>query len=319
MNSVDKDSSGDYLISARYTNCIYKISGNDGSVIWQLGGTNSSFVLDGFNFSRQHDARFIEYNATTEIISFLDNAADLVNTTSTYSSALLVALDISVTPMVAKVIRRWIRPDRELSRLRGNFQLLPNGNAFIGWSSNSYISEHTYDGELVMEAQFASYRFVTYRAYKFNFTGNPIEPPTLKTFVYGTSPATSTTACYVSWNGATEVESWAFYQSDSSMTSPSFIGSTLKTGFETMFQSSGFESSVYAEAISADGKVLGRSPIEATIKPSTWQHVQQINRGTDLNDASINEEDDLDGIQVDLNKHRLLENQADTYIYKQEL
>ena len=37
MNSVDKNADGDYLISARYTNAIYKISGKDGSIIWRFG------------------------------------------------------------------------------------------------------------------------------------------------------------------------------------------------------------------------------------------------------------------------------------------
>src|ERR1700744_3370003 len=76
INSVDKNSEGDYLLSTRYTNAIYKVSGKDGSIVWQLGGDHNSFVMDGFNFSKQHDARFIEQNATTTIISFLDNASD---------------------------------------------------------------------------------------------------------------------------------------------------------------------------------------------------------------------------------------------------
>lgn len=56
INSVDKSPEGDYMISARYTNAIYKISGKDGRLIWTLGGPNSSFTLEeNFNFSRQHD------------------------------------------------------------------------------------------------------------------------------------------------------------------------------------------------------------------------------------------------------------------------
>ena len=281
MNSVDKNTDGDYLISSRYTDCIYKISGKDGSVLWRLGGKHSSFLLDGFNFSKQHDARFIEQNDSTTIITFLDNAADDLNTTSSYSSALLVALETSVTPMVARVVRRWIRPDGRLSRLRGNFQLLPNGNAFIGWSDNSYISEHTTDGELLMEARFLSNRFVTYRAYKFNFTGAPIEPPNLKTFVFGTTPATSTVVYYVSWNGATEVDSWRFCRDGNGTTQPKIIGSTSKTGFETMYQTKGLERQVYAEAIAADGRVLGTSPVQNITIPLNWQFDYDIDNQFD--------------------------------------
>jgi hypothetical protein len=265
-NSVDKNADGDYLLSSRYTDCIYKISGKDGHVMWRLGGKDSSFILDGFNFSKQHDARFLHENSTHTVLSFLDNAADPFSETSDYSSALIISLDTSATPMIARVTRRWERPNRQLSRLRGNFQLLPSGNAFICWSENSYISEHSPDGEVLFEAKFKSHRFVTYRAYKFNFTGNPLEPPTLKAFVYGESPATSTTVLYVSWNGATEVKSWNFYRAEDSI----LIGSKFKTGFETTYHSQGYQKEVYVEALAADGRLLGTSSIESTVLPAHW-------------------------------------------------
>lgn len=273
MNSVDNNDEGDYMISARFTDCIYKISGTDGSVIWRLGGDESSFVLDNFNFSKQHDARFVEHNSTTTVISFLDNASDGVNETSSTSSALLVALETSVTPMVARVIQRWTRPNGNLSRLRGNFQLLPNRHALIGWSDNSYITEHTPDGELVLEAQFASTRFVTYRSYKANFTGMPDEAPTLKTYAFGASLTTVTTVCYISWNGATEVDSWEFFRNSSAAT---HVGRVKKTGFETVFQLSGYEPSLYAQAISSTGQVLGRSLVASAAKAPDWELEQTI-------------------------------------------
>jgi len=264
MNSVDKNAEGDYLVSSRYTDCIYKVSGKDGSVLWRLGGDESSFVLDGFNFSRQHDARFIEQTEDLTVVSFLDNASDGINKTSNVSSGLLVALDTSASPMVAKVLRRWTRPDNALSDLRGNFQMLPNRNFFAGWSDNSYISEHTYDGDVVMTAQFASKRFVTYRAWKHNFTGNPSEPPILKTYAFGVSPASTTTVGYVSWNGATEVDTWLVYR-NSTGTEP--LARIKKDGFETMFQLDGYKDSLYVQALSATGDVLGQSLATSTTKP----------------------------------------------------
>jgi hypothetical protein len=145
------------MISARHTDCIYKISGVDGHIIWRLGGDESSFVLDGFNFSKQHDARFIEQNATTTVISFLDNAVGgKHNATASHSTAYLVALETTIQPMVARVVRRWNRPDGNLTRARGNVQLLPGGNTFTAWSGNAYITEHTFDGDLLLEARFAS-------------------------------------------------------------------------------------------------------------------------------------------------------------------
>jgi hypothetical protein len=104
MNSVDKNPDGDYLASARFTSAIYKISGKDESILWQLGGRNSSFEQD-FGFSYQHDAWFIEENATPTIISFLDNASNGHVHSANTSSALIVALDTAGTPMKARVIQ----------------------------------------------------------------------------------------------------------------------------------------------------------------------------------------------------------------------
>lgn len=70
MSSIDRFPSGDFLISARHTDAIYKISRATGSILWQLGGVNSSFKLEGFNFSGQHDARVIQENATSTMYIF---------------------------------------------------------------------------------------------------------------------------------------------------------------------------------------------------------------------------------------------------------
>ena len=95
--------------------------------------------------------------------------------------------------------------------------------------------EHAADGRLLMEANFRSDRFVTYRSFKFEFTGTPLdEAPALKSSVFGVSADTSTTVAYVSWNGATEVAAWRLYSSDTM--SQGSLDIRPKTAFETMFQ-----------------------------------------------------------------------------------
>lgn len=272
LNSVDKNSEGDYLISGRHTSTIYKVSGNDGSIIWRLGGLNSSFEQVGFDFSYQHDARFQDQKGPIAIISLLNNAADMHTETAKYSTAQLVKLDTDA--MSATLVSEWSRPDHSLTRRRGNVQILDNGNTFVGWSENSYISEFTPDGDLTFEAQFQSERFATYRSYKFNFTGFPLEPPTLRSFTYGTdySADSTSTVSYVSWNGDTEVVSWNFYASadNSSVEEFTYIGNAHRTGFETMLTVDGYMRYVMAEGIGRDGNVLGNSPVEKTELPSNW-------------------------------------------------
>lgn len=162
--------------------------------------------------------------------------------------------------MTANVLRRWIRPDNGFTYLRGNVQYLPeSGNVFAGWSDRGYMSEFTSEGTCILEADFASSRFCTYRAYKFNFTGTPTEPPALKTLAYAGLSGESISTFHVSWNGATEVASWKFHGSPRNE-SGSFVelGSVRKTGFETTFVSQ-FVRWGYAEAIAANGTVLGKS------------------------------------------------------------
>lgn len=270
INSVNKNDDGDYIMSARFTNCIYKISGKDGSILWRLGGKNSSFVLENFNFSRQHDAQWLAYDDDVEVVSFLDNAADTEGyNTSSISSALIVRLDKRAIPPSAIVEQRILRPDQGISQLRGNFQILPNGNRLVGWSDDSYITEHSREGQLLMEARFRSERFVTYRAYKSNFTGFPAEEPVLRAFAYGSELNSSLTVYFVSWNGATEVSSWRFWRDHALGDGKAFIGEAPRTGFETSFSSQGYESSVYAEAISRDGSSLGSTPSIKIFAPRT--------------------------------------------------
>ena len=235
--------------------------------------------MAGFNFSWQHDARFRSENSTTTIISFFDNAAtgDTIRgqATASWSSALVVALETTSTPMTARVLQRIDRPDHQHSIARGNVQMLPNDNVFVGWSTNGYVSEFTNDGVLALEARFLANGINTYRTYKFNFTGTPSSPPDVKSYAYGTTPNTATTVHYVSWNGATEVKSWNLYGSSSPNVSSgarfSLLGNVEKTGFETMLMTDGYAAYVYAEALGADGTKLGRpSSIQASEIPSAW-------------------------------------------------
>lgn len=265
-NSIVKNAEGDYLVNSRYTDAVYKISGKTRKIIWRLGGRKSDFKMDGFNFSRQHDARWIEdeCDEKTEMITLLDNASDSITSTSNTSSAIQIRLDKD--SMTATLVKRWNRPDNGRSNLRGNFQHLPNGNVFAAWSDNGYISEHTSDGDLVMAAEFSSTRFVTYRAYKANFTGHPTEPPVTKAFVYGVDPESSTTVVYMSWNGATEVDSWDVHRASTG----ELLGTAQRIGFETRLQIRGYVEEVFVKAMDENGEVLGTTDRYKVEAPREW-------------------------------------------------
>ncbi|KAJ5297532.1 hypothetical protein N7508_007781 [Penicillium antarcticum] len=287
INSVDKNDAGDYLISARFTNTIYMISGINGDIMWRLGGAYTNFQQD-FVFSKQHDAKFVESNGTHHIISFLNNASDEEFNEENMSSSMFVELDTGANPMTAHVIRRYNRPDRELSRLRGNTQLLPNDNVFSCWSKAGYISEHAADGELLFTANFTSPRYSSYRGYKFEFTGRPKNPPDVVASVSGTDETNMVTSFWVSWNGATDVATWNFYAQASEFHVPVLIGSTPKFDFETMFVAAGYLDWVSVVALDANGTALGKSAVHRTKYPN-WNSVGYKGKSTSPrpNDPSI--------------------------------
>ncbi|GAB1197068.1 hypothetical protein APSETT444_006350 [Aspergillus pseudonomiae] len=269
LNSIDKNDDGDYIISYRFTNTIYMVSGKDGNIMWRLGGQYTDFEQD-FTFSKQHDAKFIESNGTHHVISLLNNASDELSNDEDVSSALFIELDTSTSPKTAKVIRRYNRPDGGLTRLRGNTQLLPNNNVFVGWSERGYISEFSPEGDTLLTANFASSRYSTYRAYKFEFTGRPSAPPDLVASVWGTDQTDLSTTFYVSWNGATDIAGWNFYARAAKNGHPILVGNATKTDFETMFIARGYLDWVTAEAVDREGRVLGASRVQRSKIPDNW-------------------------------------------------
>lgn len=272
INSIDKTEDGDYLISSRHTSSLYKISGEDGRVLWRLDGwsLSSQFQKD-FYFSSQHDARWQHSNATHATITLFDNAYDEFkphhNQTHPYSRGLVFT--ISHATQTATFSHEYAHhgPDgtRILSGSQGNFQPLPNGNAFVGWGSRPYFSEHGADGTPVLHASFDAPAAMNYKARKYNWMAVPAHDPALWAF----SLDGSATALHVSWNGATTVRAWRFYASNGGVGGPwRRVGEAAKDGFETVLRWDGFARLAYAEAVDGEGSALRRSGIVEVFVPS---------------------------------------------------
>ncbi|KIX09280.1 uncharacterized protein Z518_00359 [Rhinocladiella mackenziei CBS 650.93] len=258
INAVDQNADGDYLVSARHTCTVYKVSGQDGHIIWRLGGATSDFSFaPGLNFSFQHDARFREENETTTIISLFDNASNGYNQTSRHSAGMLLKLDH--TTGTVSLVQDFIAPDEMISASQGNIQLLGRNqdwrtsNVFLGWGSNAYISEYTPDGRMVQQGHFATTGSMNYRAFKYNLTTNPTDAPALYTYAHNTSAPTS---YWMSWNGATKPAQWRIYAS-TSRTGPWTVVDTVdRNGFETHFTAPRYHAWSLVESLDADGNAL---------------------------------------------------------------
>ncbi|KAL2820587.1 ASST-domain-containing protein [Aspergillus granulosus] len=266
INSIDKNADGDYLISSRHTCAIYKISGKDGSIMWRLHGANPTFENLNFSFSQQHDARFLTENGTHTLMSLYNNGFNGYNRTHDYSSGMLILIDH--VAKTATQLQEYAPQNHDMiSSSQGNMQVLPNGNVFIGWGNNAYVSEHDAEGNLLLWGYIDKGRIMNYRAQKFQWEGNPTDIPALWTYSKSTDAASPTTF-YVSWNGATRVKRWRFYGVNNSTTNYTLIHEVPKDGFETTYTAPEFYRFTYVEAIDAKGKVLGQSRELFTFTPS---------------------------------------------------
>ena len=255
INSVDKNEAGDYLISSRHTDCILKVSGVDGSVIWRLNGDRSSFTITGFTFRRQHHARFLQEATNHTVISLFDNDNDGFTQKGPASTGIIVEID-HVSNVANKLLQLdGPTPTGLVTESMGSVSILPDENIFVSWGADSAMAEYLPDGTPVWYAH-VGWQSRNYRAYKANWVGQPLQPPALWTFARSLdSPAVS----YVSWNGATEVRRWRFYASGSEKGPYEVVGSIEKKDFETKFEHTLYWPWTFTEALSVGNESLRNS------------------------------------------------------------
>ena len=268
INSVEKSTlTGNYLISARHFGRLYNIDGRTGEILWTLeAGGLSDFVCQDFDFAFQHDARIHHENDTHMLISMYDNASNNANKTAKHSAGKFIALDL--VGRTASLYRPLMtHPDDMLSASQGNTQLLKNGNVFQGYGSWPRFTEHTPEGKCVWSAQLGPAQGVNmvYRAYSFPWKSIPSHSkPALWTY---SRTSRGMMVFYVSWNGCTEVDHWNFYTGNDVNELFTFIGSTRKAGFETMYTSDLHYEYAFVEAIGSDGTSLRNSSLQRTFVP----------------------------------------------------
>jgi hypothetical protein len=242
-NSIDVLPGGDLLVSARNTCAVYRVSRSTGEIVWRLGGKRSDFTMGtGATFGYQHDAR-LQPDGTYTL--FDDGSAP------GHSRAIVLRLD--ETAMTAKLVREYRRPTDILATSQGNMQMLPNGNVFVGWGSQPWLSEFSPDGTLLYDATFPA-AVQSYRDFRLPWTASPGEPPTIAL----DAGAPGSLTVYASWNGATEVASWDVVAGDT-VGSLGLVGSAARSGFETAIPVTTNRPLVAARALDAGGRTLGVS------------------------------------------------------------
>ncbi|MGB0095838.1 MAG: arylsulfotransferase family protein [Solirubrobacteraceae bacterium] len=246
INSVQQDTDGNLVVSARNTWAVYKISRLNGAVSWKLGGKHPSFKMDkNTTFAFQHDARI---RANGQITIFDDGAGP----PAVHKQSRGITLRLDTRRMTATLVKQDQHRPGLLAFFEGNVQRQPNGDELVGWGQQPYFTEFNPSGKVVFDARFVGANS-TYRAYRFDWQATPARPPDLATRVKG-----RTTTAYVSWNGSTETASWRILGG----TSPAAlkrVATARKRDFETAVRLPQSRHYVAAQALDSKGRVLATS------------------------------------------------------------
>lgn len=180
--------------------------------------------------------------------------------------------------MTATLLRGFKRPDDGKSPKLGSVQLIggddvSNANVFVSWGEYSYMTEYDGDNRLIMEARLETGRMWTYRGFKLPWVGRPHEPIVLKALPGILDEDQAALTYYVSWNGATEVDSWVFYSGDEEAEMEK-LATVKKLGFETAWTTSIIRPFSYVEGVDKNGQVLGRSNTTTTMIAKEWVYAK---------------------------------------------
>jgi hypothetical protein len=245
-NSVGLAADGTIIASSRHTWTTFKINRTTGAVIWRLGGKKSDFTIDDkATFAWQHDFR----QRRDGSYSVFDNGAGGTKV-HPYSRGLVLRLDEQ--KRTAAFVAEYVHPDKLSAPTQGNFRELADGGSFIGWGQMPYFTEHNADGTVRLAGHLPLDN-QSYRAYKAEWAGAPLDQPALGLRSEGGNVIVST-----SWNGSTKVASWRA-RSGEQPGALSASADAVRTGFETTLTIQGTPEYVVVDALDASGKVLGTS------------------------------------------------------------
>jgi hypothetical protein len=262
INSIDKDSHGNYLVSSRHLHAIICIS-PAGETLWILGGNHNQFTDlshgAATSFKWQHDARW--HSEHDGILTLFDNQeGGILHAEAPYSKGMMLKVDVQ--NRTAELLQSYISLQKTRAPSQGSLQVLTKtGNVFVGWGHSAAYTEFAADGTLLCETHFgASWlyfwgRVVSYRAFKTrDWVGRPEYPPSVRI---------QSGRLYVSWNGATEVDAWELQgleeeDEEDDVTLFESLDVIEKVGFEASFAVP--DASRYrVAALDRDGAVLGVS------------------------------------------------------------
>jgi hypothetical protein len=140
----------------------------------------------------------------------------------------------------------------------GNVQVLPNGNIFVGWGAEPFVSEFSPSGELLFDARLGN-GYSSYRAFRLPWSSVGEMRPS----VAGRRDGTRATDLWMSWNGDTKVASWQVLGGGRTGTLRP-LGRHARSGFETAIRIGVQPQRIAVRGLDASGRLVGES---ATLAP----------------------------------------------------
>jgi hypothetical protein len=250
-NSVTVTPDGNLLVSARAMHQYYKLNRKTGKIMWRMGGKDSDFKMGkGARTAFQHDTKFI----SKDRISVYDNNADLPVPGKQSRG---VILKVDEKKRTVKLLRSFRHKPPLLGPSQGNLQVLPNGNAFIGWGGTvEYVTEFSPKGKIVWDGRFIATRTDSYRAYRGDWVGQPKDAP-----LGVASRSGDDTIVRMSWNGATEIKNWRVYAGEDAQ-SLKPVGSLVRwNNLETGMHTASLGPLFRVQALDSEDEVLGTSEL----------------------------------------------------------
>lgn len=139
----------------------------------------------------------------------------------------------------ARIVKTFVHPQKLLSPYEGDLQLMPNGDAFVGWGGIRRVSEFSPTGKLIFEMKLPYGD--TYRGFRFPWTGTPATQP---------AALEKNSIVYVSWNGRTGIARWQVIDGGKVIATAPWAG--LETAIHLRLPASRFT----VRALDASGRVL---------------------------------------------------------------
>jgi hypothetical protein len=246
LNSAQLIGNGDVIISARDTWAVYDVSHQTGAVVWTLGGKSSSFKMGtNTSFAFQHDARLLSHG----LMTIFDDGA---GPPDVHKQSRGMTLRLDTHRMTASLVVQDAHSPGVLARYEGSDQRLHNGDSFVGFGSQPWVTEFDPHGKTVFDGRFVDAN-QSYRAYRYTWTGTPWAAPAFRT-----RASKGKTTVYASWNGSTQLARWQVL-GGSSPSKLSVIATAGKTAFETPIKLRSSRAYLEVQALDSRGKVLAHT------------------------------------------------------------